>query len=324
MATFRETGKVLMGKPIIVVGSINLDLVATAERIPLPGETITGRQFQTFFGGKGANQAVAIARLGHPVCMVGKVGADSFGADLVKGLSASGVGTGAVQTASGSSGVALIATSVRGENSIIVVSGANGELLPDDIDRCRDLIYSAGMVLAQLEIPISTVEHLAEIARAAGVPLMLDPAPARELSPQVLDNFEWITPNESETRLLLGFDNAELDPASCQQAAEKLLALGVRNVLLKLGERGSFLAEANGCRASIPAYRVEAVDTTGAGDAFNGAFAVSLMRGNSPRNAARFASAVAAISVTRKGAQASMPDAAEVGRFLRAEATASS
>lgn len=311
-----------MGKPIVVVGSINLDLVATAERIPLAGETLAGQQFHTFFGGKGANQAVAVARLGHEVTMVGKVGRDSFGAELLAGLAAVGVDTSAVQTVSGSSGVALIATTNKGENSIIVVAGANGNLLPEDVDRNRDLICSAGMVLTQLEIPMATVEHLVETARAAGVPLMLDPAPAQVLSPQVLSQLDWITPNESETQRLLDLDDVELDAAECQHAAEKLLAQGVRNVLLKLGRRGSFLAEANGRTSFIPAYRVEAVDTTGAGDAFNGAFAVALMRGSLPQEAAHFASAVAAISVTRKGAQISMPDADEVSRFLKTEAAA--
>lgn len=312
-----------MGKPIVVVGSINLDLVATAERIPHAGETIAGRQFQTFFGGKGANQAVAVARLGHAVSMVGKVGHDSFGAELLAGLAAAGVDTSAVQTVSGSSGIALIATTTRGENSIIVVAGANGEVLPQDVERHRAVISNAGMVLTQLEIPMPTIEHLAEVTRAAGVPLMLDPAPAQKLSRRLLSNLAWITPNEPETQLLLDLADGELDAAMCQHVAQRLRGAGVGNVLLKLGERGTFLAEANGNSSFLPAYRVEAVDTTGAGDAFNGAFAVALVRGRQPRDAARFASAVAAISVTRKGAQVSMPDTNEVSRFLEKETAAS-
>lgn len=303
-------------KPIVVVGSINLDLVATAPRIPVVGETISGTQFQTFYGGKGANQAVAIGRLGHPVAMLGKVGTDAFGPQLRQALASAGVNADAVESAPGSSGVALIATTNRGENSIIVVPGANGQVTPQYLDQHRQQIESAGIVLAQLEIPMPSIEHLAKLTKAAGVPLMLDPAPAVPLSAQLLRSIDWLTPNETETRILLNDPQAALDRDGVIPAAEALLALGARNVVIKLGERGAFIAEGNGNRIFVPSYKVSAVDSTAAGDAFNGAFAVGLMSGKSPEQSARYAAAVAAISVTRQGAQPSMPSADEVSRFL--------
>ena len=305
-----------MSKPIVVVGSINLDLVATTERMPAVGETVAGRAFQTFFGGKGANQAVAIARLGYPVHMLGKVGDDAFGSQLRHALEIAGVSATAVETAPGSSGVAVILTSNHGENIIVVVAGANGELQAADLDRHRSLIEDAGLVLTQLEIPMPAVERLAHITQSVGVPLMLDPSPAQPLSSALLRCLDWITPNESETRVLLDLDEGEAIPDVAHRAAEELLQRGPRNGLLKLGERGVFLALQNGDRFFVPAYRVEAVDTTAAGDAFNGAFAVSLIRGKSPKESADYAAAVAAISVTRHGAQPSMPNKDEVERFL--------
>lgn len=313
-----------MAKPIVVVGSINLDLVATVERIPTPGETVAGEKFKTYFGGKGANQAVAIGKLGYPVAMVGKVGADSFGSQLREALSDAGIDVRFVQTASGSSGVAVISTTLQGENSIIVIPGANGEIATEDLDRSLGLIEEAGMVLTQLEIPMPVVEHLAEIASNCGVPLMLDPAPARPLSERLLRRLEWITPNETETRLLLGLGGSDLAADAMIGAAEALLERGPRGVLLKMGERGAFLAESDGNRAYIAPYAVNAVDTTAAGDAFNGAFAVGLMRGKSSEESARFASAVAAISVTRHGAQPSMPSAEQVERFISEQTMARS
>ena len=172
-----------MQKRIVVVGSINLDLVASADRVPVAGETISGHTFQTFFGGKGANQAMAVARLKHPVSMIGAVGSDGFGQQLKKALRGAGVNVRAVKVAPGSSGVALIATGQRGENLIIVVPGANGKVLPRDLDKQKAMIRSAGILLAQFEIPMETTEYLAQLARKFDVPLMLDPAPARAISP---------------------------------------------------------------------------------------------------------------------------------------------
>jgi ribokinase len=305
-----------MAKRIVVVGSINLDLVAATQRIPIAGETVAGLTFRTFPGGKGANQAVAAARLGGSVSMVGKLGADAFGVQLRDSLEESNVNTEAVEVVPGSSGVALITTDAKGQNAITVVAGANAQLSPADLDVNIGLILGAGIVLTQLEIPFETVEYLAAIALQERVPLVLDPAPARPLPPSVLKCIDWLTPNETETCILTRRQPGELSDASIEDAANALLDRGCRNVILKLGDRGCYLALSDGTRQMLPAYSVKAVDTTAAGDAFNGALAVALLNGQSPIESALWASAVAAISVTRPGAQASMPTALEVDRFL--------
>ena len=307
-----------MRKPIVVVGSINLDLVAMGDRVPLPGETLTGRDFATFHGGKGANQAVAVARLGYPVSMIGKVGDDGFGPGLKQALRKAGVGVKAVTTERGSSGVALINIGADGQNSIVAVPGANGRMQPRDIEKNAALLRKAGMLLAQLEIPLPALETLGVFAHRHGIPLMLDPAPARELPPGLLQSIAWITPNESETRILCGLaSDAPVNPSNAARYAEWLLARGPQNVVIKMGAQGAFLATADGKRHMAPAFAVKAIDTTAAGDAFNAGFAVSLLSGKNPLEAARFAAAVAAISVTRKGAQPSMPTRREVVRFLK-------
>ncbi|MGH9700257.1 MAG: ribokinase [Candidatus Acidiferrales bacterium] len=307
-----------MRKPIVVVGSINLDLVATGERVPLPGETLSGRDFATFHGGKGANQAVAAARLCWPVSMIGRVGDDSFGAELKSALRRAGVDVRGVKIEKGSSGVALINIGADAQNSIVVVPGANGKMLPRDISKNAALLRRAGMILAQLEIPLATVETLAVFAHRHAVPLMLDPAPARSLPPGLLQNVAWITPNESETRALCGLDSHEpVDPANAARCAELLLARGPQNVVIKMGEQGVYLATASGQRQMLPAFAVKAVDSVAAGDAFNAGFAVSLLAGKPPLEAARYASAVAAISATRRGAQPSMPTTREVAHFMK-------
>lgn len=306
-----------MNRSIVVVGSVNLDFVCTVSRIPSPGETIPGDRFQTFHGGKGANQAVAAARLGADVAMVARVGDDSFGNDLREGLRAASVNTDEVRTIPGTaSGVAMIAVDRLGQNSIIVVPGANGELRPQDLDRCLPRLQAAGLLLAQLEVPMETVEALCSIAHRSQVPLMLDPAPARELSPKMLRSVTYLTPNETETAMLSGVGEAELAGGALVEAAETLLARGPANVLLKLGGRGVFLAGADGTRTLVPSFDVAVVDSTAAGDAFNGGLATALMRGLPLRAATQYAVAVAALSVTRAGAQAAMPDAEEVSRFL--------
>ncbi len=300
-------------KPIVVVGSINIDLVAKAQRIPVAGETVAGLDFQTHPGGKGANQAVAIARLGYPVSLIGRTGDDAFGAQLREGLSDAGVDISAVGISPGSSGVAVILVAPSGENIIVVTPGANGLVTPSDIDANTYLIRSAGLVLTQLEIPLATVEHLSSVCAREGVPLMLDPAPACELPAAVLKHIRWFTPNETEAGFYLS-NSARSD--SPETIAESLLALGPEAVVLKLGARGVYLEDHNGLAKQIDGFRVHAVDTTAAGDAFNGTFATALMLGNSPAESARFAAAAAAISVTRPGAQPSMPTLSEVQRFL--------
>ena len=302
-------------KPIVVVGSINIDLVTNADRIPAAGETVHGHGFQMHSGGKGANQAVAVPRLGYPVQMIGKLGLDSLGEELRVHLEDAGVGLSGVEQTEGPSGTALIVVGPRGENCIVVNSGANAKVLPDSIDRHLDIIRGAGLVLTQLEIPLETVEYLAKVCRREGIPLMLDPAPAQTLSADLLARVNWLTPNESETAFYLdpSVDMSELDGIS--NAGRLLLEKGPAGVVLKMGSRGAHLV-AKGLEYQVDAFVVDAVDTTAAGDAFNGAFAVGLMSGKSPVESARFAVAASSISVTRPGAQPSMPTLAEVKRML--------
>jgi ribokinase len=305
-----------MQKPIVVVGSINLDLVASTDRIPQVGETVIGRTFTTFFGGKGANQAVAVARLGYPVSMIGSVGNDAFGTQLRDGLAEAGVNTEHVEMVEGSSGTALIITGPNGENSIVVVPGANAHVTPKSLERAAPLLKQAGFILVQLEIPLETVEYLAEFAERYDIPFMLDPAPARELPASLLRRVSWLTPNETETRELLKA-NLDDNEQSANAAADQLLSRGVKNVVLKLGSRGCAVAQGSQSKERIPAFSVNAVDTTAAGDAFNAGFAVGLISGYSASESGVFASAVAALSVTRPGAQPSMPRSDEVEEFLR-------
>jgi ribokinase len=297
-------------KPIVVVGSINMDLVARTPRIPTAGQTLIGSGFTTTPGGKGANQAVAVARLGYPVHMVGAVGDDVFGQALLDNLSGAGVQTGAVVRVSGPSGVAPIMVADNGENSIVVVSGANSKVDPVLIDRWADLIRSAGMVLCQLELPIPAVEKTLAICAEAGVPVMLDPAPAAALDTRIWRQVAWLTPNETESVFYLG---GNCDP---EGATREFHSRGVNGVVLKRGAEGAYVSLAAGNSALMPAFRVVAIDTVAAGDCFNGAFAVALLEGADPVEAARFASAAAAISVTRSGAQDSMPNLKEVETFL--------
>src|SRR6266568_2540167 len=297
-------------KPIVVVGSINMDLVTRTPRIPLAGQTLIGSAFTTTPGGKGANQAVAIARLGYPVHMIGAVGEDVFGKALLDNLASAGVNTTSVAQVDGPSGVAPILVADSGENSIVVVQGANGKVHPASIDRHAELVRSAGMVLCQLELPMDTINHTLALCAKAGVPVMLDPAPAAPLADPVWSQIAWFTPNETEAAFYLGRD---LKP---EAAAQKLLARGLHGVVLKRGAEGAYVAVQDGGATWVPPFHVEAVDTVAAGDCFNGAFAVALLGGKDPCTAARFASAAAAVSVTRRGAQASMPTRAEVDAFL--------
>jgi ribokinase len=308
---YNETANMPERKPILVVGSINMDLVISAERIPAPGETIRGTGFHTHPGGKGANQAVAAARLGYPVAMIGMVGSGAFGHALRDQLTAAGVDTDAVGTADGASGVAVITVAATGENSIVVEAGANRRVTPAYLDQHADRIAGAGIVLAQLEIPLETVLHLAQLCAAAHVPLILDPAPASPLPQHLFPQIAWFTPNATEATAYTG--SAAANPSA---SAHALLALGCRGVILKRGGDGSYLLDRNGLEGAIKPFPVNAIDTTAAGDAFNGAFATALMSGRSPLESATFASAAAALSVTRVGAQSSMPTYAEVHAIL--------
>ncbi len=301
------------GKPIVVVGSINMDLVVRAEHIPAGGETILGSGFAMHPGGKGANQAVAVARLGWPVEMIGMLGrcgeeVDSTGAEVRAHMMRAGVGMDGVGLARATSGVALITVAESGENSIVVAQGANAHLSPEWIERQARRLQGAAMVLVQLEIPLETVMRVAEICAAARVPLMLDPAPARELPAQLFPLVTWMTPNETEASFYAGAAMRG-DPGS---VAAMLQGRGVAAAVVKMGTRGAWLADAEGYAAHVEPFAVKAVDSTAAGDAFNAAFAVALVEGRSTVEAARFAAAAAAISVTRAGAQESMATREEV------------
>jgi ribokinase len=298
---------------ILVVGSANMDLVVAAERAPALGETVLGGAFATYPGGKGANQAVAAARCGGVVAMLGRVGDDPFGAALRAGLEDAGVDVSGLASVEAPSGVALIVTTPKGGNSIVVAPGANARL--DAATVARADFTGAAYVLAQLETPLGGVVRAAEIARAHGATFILDPAPApaRPLPADLMALIDWLTPNETEARSLLGVDGP-FDPFA---AALALQALGPRGVIIKLGGQGAVLLEPGAEPQLIPPFPVEAVDTTAAGDAFNGAFAVALSESAEPARAAEFASAAAALAVTRRGAQPSMATRAEIDRFLR-------
>jgi ribokinase len=297
-------------RPIVVVGSITMDLVTRTPRIPAIGQTLIGTGFETTPGGKGANQAVAAARLGYPVAMVAKVGNDAYGPALLENLKRAGVETAGMTQVTGSSGLAPMFVADDGQNAIVVVPGANGKMDRATVDAHAELIRSAGMVLCQLEIPIDTLSYTLEFCASANVPVMLDPAPAAKLPEAAFGQVKWFTPNETEAAFYVG------DGASAEESAERLLKKGLRGVVLKRGGDGAFVAT-NEKAEWVRAFKVNAIDTVAAGDCFNGAFAVALLEGNDPWAAAKFANAAAAICVTRKGAQQSMPMRAEVDEFLK-------
>jgi ribokinase len=298
---------------ILVVGSVNMDLVVAARRLPEPGETIMGGRFETFPGGKGANQAVAASRAGSRVAFLGQVGSDDFGAELRRVLVNEGIDCSGLSSVDGPTGVALIMTGAAGQNMIVVSPGSNGSLGSAMIDEA--LFDGVSIVLAQLETPIDGVIRAAEIAQKRGAIFILDPAPARAVPHQLYQNVNWLTPNESEASTLLG--SLAHNRLKDQRIAEELLRLGVRGVVLKLGDRGVVLAtQSGGEPIVVPAHPVETVDTTAAGDAFNGAFATALCEGAEPLEAARFAVAASALSVTRRGAQPSMATRSEISDFV--------
>ncbi|BAZ49279.1 ribokinase [Nostoc sp. NIES-4103] len=301
---------------IIVFGSINLDLVATAPRLPVPGETLLGEDFFKIPGGKGANQAVALARLGIPTQMVGRVGAHSFGAELVSNLQAAGVGIDNIFVdESVSSGVAIITVSHTGENQIIVIPGANGRVNQEDVNRLSHLLPTAKALLLQLEIPISAVVAAAQVARSANIKVILDPAPAQSNLPKELYPLvDIITPNEVEAGQLVGFavDGEE----TAAKAAQVLLQRGVKSAIVKLGAKGVVCATAEET-FFVPAFPVHAVDTVAAGDAFNGGLAAALYAGLSLHQAVVWGAAAGALAATKLGAQTSLPDKLTFDAFLK-------
>ncbi len=296
---------------ITVVGSLNMDFVVQVERLPRPGETVLGGRFATQPGGKGANQACAAARLGGRVRMVGRVGDDGFGVELRRGLEADGVDTRGVHVSAAlPSGVALIFVDASGQNQIVVAAGANQTLTRGDVDEAI-AGASEGFLLLQLESPLETIEHAAALGARRGLGVVLDPAPARALPDTLLANVSCLTPNESEALALLGRPGSAVSLAEAPGVARALLERGPRAVVLKLGAQGAYADAGSGGR-HFPAPRVEALDATAAGDTFNGAFAVALAEGRPFADAVAFANAAAALSVTRLGAQASIPSRSEV------------
>lgn len=303
-------------KNIVVIGSSNTDMVVKTSHLPAAGETVLGGEFMMNAGGKGANQAVAAARYGEHVVFVARVGDDMFGRQTLESLRRDGIDTSCVSVDSDRmSGVALISVNVEGENSIVVASGANMALGREDIDRAAEEIRRADVVLMQLEVPMATVEYAAEVAAAAGVPVILNPAPAPAgpLGAGLLSRIDVITPNRSEATRISGIEVTDM--ASARRAAEAIHAMGTRRVIITLGGEGSLIYD-GGEFEHIGATRVEAVDTTAAGDTFNGVLAVGVAEGRSLARAAREASVAAAISVTRMGAQTAAPTRVEVEAFI--------
>ena len=293
---------------IVVLGSTNTDMVISGKRIPVPGETVSGGRFLMNAGGKGANQAVAVARLAakRGACtFIAKVGDDVFGRATAARLKKDGIVAKLVVDKNEPSGTALILVDAKGQNVISVALGANGTLSPEDIARFRPDIEGASALLMQLETPIETVLAAAQWTHAKGVPVILNPAPAAKLPKELYRTLDWITPNETEAECLTGV--AVTDAASAARAAAVLKRRGVAHVVITMGAKGCW------CEGTLyPCVKVKAVDTVAAGDTFNGAFAVALAEGRPIAEAVEFAQKAAAVSVTRRGAQPSIPHRAEI------------
>jgi ribokinase len=300
---------------IVVVGSLNMDLVALAHHLPLAGETLIGSRYWDAPGGKGGNQAFGAAKLGAAVSMLGRVGNDSYGSRMRANLESVGCDTRGVRSVEGSSGVALISLAETGQNSIIVVSGANDRYTPADVQADRPLLAGAKLMLLQLENPIATVTAAAGLGKELGARVVLDPAPAPLSLPlELLRSVDIITPNETEAARLVGSPAVTLSLDEARVIARKLQAMGPSTVIMKLGVQGCLLLEDDAVTA-VPAPSVKAIDTTAAGDEFNAAFAVACSEGAHLSEACRFAVHAAALSVTRLGSQASMPSRLEFDRF---------
>ena len=297
---------------IVVIGSLNMDIVAVATRLPLAGETLPGIQYLNEPGGKGANQAYAASKLGGKVAMLGRVGTDDHGKHMRANLEAVGCDVGGLQAIAGNSGVAVIFVAQTGQNSIVVIPGANERYLPSDLHADAQSLAGADFVLLQLETPLETVIAAAHAAKSNGARVILDPAPApKRLSLELLQNVDILTPNETEAAQLAGAPVKTLSTEQARDIGRQLQSSGPKTVIMKLGAQGCLLIERD-IVTTIPAPVVEAVDTTAAGDVFNGALAVACSEGASLVEACRFATRAAALSVTRLGAQCSMPGRSEV------------
>ncbi|MFW6132657.1 MAG: ribokinase [Planctomycetota bacterium] len=304
---------------ILVVGSINMDLILRCPSMPTPGETVLGDGFRTAPGGKGANQAVAAARLGARCTLIGRIGEDAFGEELLANLRAEGVDCRDVLgTSEAPSGVAAILVDGNGENTIVVAGGANRCLTPDDLFAREALFRDADAVLLQLELPLPTVRAAIDLARRHGCLTVLDPAPAPRRPVAGLFEVDVLSPNASEAELLTGIPTG--DQHANKNVASELIARGARAAVLKLGSRGSLVVSADGEMARVGPYKVTITDTTAAGDAFTAALGVSLSRGSALRVAARYANAAGALASTRIGSQSAMPTADEVAMLMADQA----
>jgi ribokinase len=304
---------------IIVLGSLNMDIAALGPRLPQAGETLMGSHFYTAPGGKGANQAYAAAKLGGAgsTAMLGRVGEDDFGRQMIASLVSVGCSVEGVRQLAGRSGVALNLIAESGQNSIMVVAGANVRFVPDDVAAAAPLLRGARFALLQLEVPLPTTIAGATAARAAGLEVILDPAPApAHLPTELLKFVDVLTPNETEAAQLVGRKAADVSVDEARTIAAELQSRGVRHVIIKLGAKGCLLLEA-GTATHVPAPMVKAVDSTGAGDIFNAAFVVACSEGASRLDACEFAVHAAALSATRMGCQASVPTRVELNAYLR-------
>ena len=298
---------------VTVVGSSNTDMVVKTPRFPVPGETIIGGEFFMFPGGKGGNQAVAASRMGGEVSFITSLGDDVFGHNAMEGYKAEGLDmSGSMTHQDTASGVALITVNAEGENEIVVASGANNLLDVEQLDKCAEILKNSPLILTQLETPMSVVSYLASFCRKLEIPMVINPAPAQKLDEEILNGLYLITPNETETTILTGKEVT--DEKSASEAADLLLQMGVQNVLITMGKKGSFFKNADD-QFTITPPKVTAVDTTAAGDVFNGALVVLLSEGRPWRESINMASKAAAISVTRMGAQTSAPKRQEIANF---------
>lgn len=297
---------------ILVIGSSNTDMTVRSATLPKPGETVLGGDFRMGPGGKGANQAVAARLLGGEVTFVCKLGRDMFGEGASKHYESCGLDTSKILWSDRPSGVALITVDSKAENSIVVASGANADVTVSDIDSVADIIKSSGILLLQLEIPMDAVVHAAEIAYSAGVQVVLNPAPAAALPAELLKCVSILIPNETEASAISGIDINNLETAAA--AAERLKGMGVREVIITMGSRGSMVCD--GECTFVPAVKVNAVDTTAAGDTFCGGVCVALSEGKALSEAVKFATAASSIAVQRPGAQDSVPNRCEVDKLL--------
>ena len=303
---------------IVVIGSINMDIVIHAERLPREGETVIGSDLRFFPGGKGANQAVAAARLGAETFMVGRVGKDSFGEPLRASLIHNGINCDhVIADENAASGTALIVINPQGNNSILVAPGASQNVSPADVDSVAELIRQADALLMQFEIPLETVAYVVEQAQAHGDLTIVDAGPAKKCPPDLLTKADVVSPNETEAEALVGIPITDLP--SAEKAARRLVDLGVKTLVLKLGDKGCLVAQ-QGYVSHFPAFKVSPVDTTAAGDAFTAALGVEMAKGEPLERAVRFANAAGALSTLKPGAQPSMPTREEVLNFLRERA----